>query len=386
VKIKQIPDDFCVVELTDVTPSSGPFALYLLEKTGWTTHDAVATVRRLWQLPAHVISFGGLKDRHAHTSQHLTIANGPPKDLDHQGMSLKYLGQVPEPFTSEQIRANRFHIVVRDLSAEHAERGLAALDEVRRDGLANYFDDQRFGSVSEGGEFIARHMVLGDWEQALKLALTMPYEFDRSAEKQVKATLRKHWGDWSACIRKLPRCHARTLAEYLVNNAGDFRGAIARLRSELTGLYLSAYQSHLWNRFLANWLTKHLPPAQRIDVRLKLDALPMPHGESGLDALMLPLPSARLRYDEEVSASPPDWPDVLRATLAEDGIELEQLKLKGLRRPFFSRGERPILCWPAQLAGSTDADERHRIRHKMMLDFDLPRGSYATLVVKRICQ
>jgi tRNA pseudouridine13 synthase len=386
VKIKQLPDDFRVDELTVVTPSAGPYALYLLEKTGFTTHDAIATLRRLWQLPANVVSFGGLKDRHARTTQHLTIENGPPNDLDHAGLNLKYLGQVPEPFVSTHIQANRFHIVVRDLSSEHTERALAALEVVRADGLANYFDDQRFGSVSEGGEFVARHMVLGNWEQALKLALTMPYEFDRSAEKQIKATLRKHWGDWAACVRKLPRCHARTLAAHLASRPDDFRGAIARLRPELAGLYLSAYQSHLWNRFLASWLTKHLPPQQRLDVRLKLDALPMPRGtKSGeLDALVLPLPSARLRYGDEVSSSPPDWPEVLRHTLAGDGVELEQLKLKGLRRPFFSRGERAILCRPAGLAGSTAADERHPTRHKLLLEFNLPRGSYATLLVKRV--
>src|SRR5262245_10394554 len=191
---------------------------------------------------------------------------------------------------------------------------MRALDEVRADGLANYFDDQRFGSVSVGGDFVARQMVLGNWEQALKLALTMPYEFDRSAEKQVKATLRKHWGDWSACIKKLPRCHSRTLAEHLAQQPGDYRAAIARLRPELSGLYLSAYQSHLWNCFLARWLTKNLPADECVDVPLKLDSLPMPRGATtNFDAVMLPLPSARLRYVDEVSGGPPDWPKVLRA-------------------------------------------------------------------------
>src|SRR5262245_5109832 len=217
---------------------------------------------------------------------------------------------------------------------------MRALDEVRADGLANYFDDQRFGSVSVGGDFVARQMVLGNWEQALKLALTTPYEFDRSAEKQVKETLRRYWGDWAACIKNLPRCHSRTLAEHLARHRGDFRGAIARSRPELSGLYLSAYQSHLWNRFLARWLTKNLTAEQRIDVRLKLDALPMPRGaRMSLDAVVLPLPSARLRYVDEVSGGPPDWPAVLRETLDEQRVELEQLKLRGLRRPFFSRGE-----------------------------------------------
>src|SRR5258708_1695044 len=154
MKIKQSPDDFRVDEVTDVAPSAGPFALYRLEKTGWTTSDALNGIRRAWQVRVHRLSFGGLKDRHAHTTQHLTIEDGPLKNLTQKGITFTYLGQVPEPFTSAAIRANRFRIAVRDLSADEVERAHHALTEVQADGVANYFDDQRFGSVAAGRHFV----------------------------------------------------------------------------------------------------------------------------------------------------------------------------------------------------------------------------------------
>ena len=55
-------------------------------------------------------------------------------------------------------------------------------------GVPNYFDDQRFGSVA-GGEFVAREMVRGRFEEALKLALAGEYEYDRAADKREKETL-----------------------------------------------------------------------------------------------------------------------------------------------------------------------------------------------------
>jgi tRNA pseudouridine13 synthase len=389
MKIKQSPDDFQVDELTDVVVTDGPYALYRLEKTDWTTPDALNTIRRVWQIRIHRLSFGGLKDRHARTTQHLTIADGPKTDLAQKGIALTYLGQVPQPFTSTAIRGNRFRIVVRDLSAAKVEFARSVLPEVAVDGVANYFDDQRFGSVETGGDFVARHALLEDWEGALKLALTAPYEFDRGSVKQEKAILLKHWGDWPECGRILSRGDARDLVGHLLSAPSDFRGAFGRLRAELGSLYLAAYQSHLWNHLLGNWLTRRLPDPQRVSLRLKLDDVPTPRGltpdqRNELAALSLPLPSARLKYDETIPGTPTDWPDALRQTLGDDGIRLEQLKLKGLRRPFFSRGQRPILSVPNGLSAEFADDERHGGRLKLSVAFELARGSYATLVIKRL--
>lgn len=388
MKIKQAPDDFLVDEVTDVVPTDGPYALYRLDKVDWTTPDAVNVIRRRWHIRIHRLSYGGLKDRHARTSQHLTIEHGPTQNLDHAGFTLTYLGQVADAFASAAIRANRFRLSVRDLANWEAGAAADALGAVAHDGFANYFDDQRFGSVSSG-DFVARRLVQGDWEGALKLALTAPYDFDRGATKQQKSILLSHWGDWAICCRKLARGDARPVVEYLAIHPADFRGAVARLPAELASLYLAAYQSHLWNNALSEWLTRTLPPENLTFIRLKLGDVATPRQLSNerraeLAKLSLPLPSARLRYDVAVPGAPPDWPAAFRQVLTAAGIELEQMKLQGLRRPFFSRGERSVLCVPKDLAGSSAPDERHPGRAKLVLSFELPRGSYATLLVKRL--
>ena len=124
--------------------------------------------------------------------------------------------------------------------------------------------------MSDPPEFVAREMVLGRFENALKLALAAPYEFDRADPKREKHILRQHWGDWPALKAKLPRGHARSLVDYLVTHPADFKGAVARLRPELQGLYLSAYQSYLWNRMLAAWLVGNFGTANLVEIDLKL--------------------------------------------------------------------------------------------------------------------
>lgn len=384
MKVKQLPDDFRVEELSDQAPSEGPFALYRLDKVNWTTPDALSAIRRRWRIEVRRLSYGGLKDRHASTSQFFTIFRGPQRKMSHQGFEVEYLGQVPEPFDSNHIRANRFHLVVRSLPRD-AERHIAqAIAEVAVTGLPNYFDDQRFGSVMGHGKFLARELVQGNFEEGLKLALAAPYPHDRSAIKKEKQVLRQHWGDWPKLKELLERGHARSLVDYLVHHPSDFRGALERLRPELRGLYLSAYQSHLWNQILSRWLKDRLP-AQRLtsfDLLLGPMATPRdltPEEKASFLNLELPLASSKsiLAAEDPFKAS-------FDAVLAEEGVTVEQFRLKGFREMFFSRGARPIWCEPRELTSSFGDDELNKGRMKLNLSFELTRGCYATLVIKRV--
>jgi tRNA pseudouridine13 synthase len=386
MKLKQQPDDFRVEEITAVAPGSeGTFAFYRLEKRGWSTPDALAAVRRRWQIEPQRLSYGGLKDRHAWTTQYLSINHGPRRGLNHQQITLHYLGQLRVPYTSHDIAANRFRLTLRDLGPAEWEGMQARVKQVAADGVPNYFDDQRFGSVAgEGEEFIGRQLVRGRFEEALKLALAGPYEHDRAEQMREKRILTTYWGNWEICKEKLPRGHARSLVDYLRVHPGDFRGAVARLRPELRGLYLSAYQSYLWNRMLARWLQQNCRPEQLRPVALRLGDMPFHGGleaarQAELAALQLPLPSARLKMDE----SDPLYP-LMREVLAAEALELHDLQVRGIRELFFSRGERAALAVPHGLTAECADDELHARRLKAVLAFDLPRGCYATLIVKAV--
>ncbi len=383
--IKQQPDDFQVEELTDVQPGdTGAFALYRLEKTGWTTPDALAALRRRWKIDLRRLSYGGLKDRHAHTIQYLTIFHGPRRTLTHQQIKVTWVGQVTQPYSSHDIRGNRFQLILRRLTEQDVTAATIALEEIRGCGVPNYFDDQRFGSVVSGTGFIARHLLFGRFEDALRQALLAPYEYDRAPQKKEKALLRAHWRNWTQLKEELPRGHARSLVSYLADHPDDFKGAIARLRPELRGLYLSAYQSHLWNRMLAHWLRDRVPAGQLLDVHLKMGDVPMPRRLDAEQLRMLrefhlPLPSARIHLEENDPRKP-----YFDRILQEEGIALEQFRLKGLREMFFSKGERAAWCMPGDLQWEPGPDDMRPGRQKLRLRFELPRGSYATLIVKRL--
>lgn len=387
VKLKRLPDDFQVTELTDVRTDGGEFALYRLRKTSVGTMEAVEELQRRWNIPRNRVSWGGLKDRHAVTEQFVTIRGGPQRNHRDGRLDVTWLGRTRKPFTPAEITGNRFQIVVRDLSPGEAGRSGVALDQVARSGAPNYFDDQRFGSVGESGEFIGRSWCRGDYERALWLALAEPHPDDPSDEREQKRILREHWGRWGACKAALARSHRRSVVTYLADRPADppfdFRGAFARIRVDLRGLYLSAYQSALWNRMLAVYLRQHLPPEDLCDVPLQLGPAPFyleltPPQRDVLKTAMLPLPSARQHLE------PGPTLDLMQAVMAAEGMELRELRVKYPRDSFFSKGERRAIVLPAEIESVEGADELYVGRRKLQLAFTLPRGAYATIIVKRL--
>src|SRR5262249_39989680 len=93
---------------------------------------------------------------------------------------------------------------------------------------------------------------------------------------------------------------------------------------------------------------------------------------------VLPLPSARLHLEGH-----PLKP-LYDKVLAAEQMELRQVRVKYPRDSFFSKGERAALFQPGDLSHQVAADELYANAQKLSLHFTLPRGSYATILVKQI--
>lgn len=401
MKLRRLPEDFQVEELTSLQADRGPYALYRLTKTSIGTPEAIAGISRQWKIPRRRISYGGLKDRHAVTVQYLTIHQGPHRGLQQKSFQLQHVGQTNAPYTSAEIQANRFALTLRDMTAADVERAIDAIASLRITGLPNYFDDQRFGSLGQSQEWIGRAWCLGDYERALWLALADPHAGDSAAEKREKQILRDLWGQWPECKQALDRSHRRSIVTYLSDKiqsgkSADLRGAFARISVDLRGLYLSAYQSALWNRLLTRFLDARIPsdlliPFELTSGRCLFVAASGGQGNAmGTETLEppvravsnveLPLPSARIDRPDGVIG------DLLDQVLLEEEMELRQLRVKYPRDSFFSKGVRLAMVQPQRLEASASADELYPNRQKLLLTFELPRGSYATILVKRLTE
>lgn len=378
MKLKSRPEDFLVQEVAEPETGRGPFALYRLAKKSLGTPEAVDAICRAFRVPRAAVGVGGLKDRHAVTRQFLSIERGPQRNLRQTNLELEYLGQTPRAFESRDIIANRFEIALRALEPAEADRISRALPKVEENGFPNYFDDQRFGSVGRSGEFIAQAWCQGNYERALWLALAEPNDHDRPRTREEKELLRARWGDWAACRAGAVRPVARAAADHLSRRPHDFRVAFVQIPQHERRMYLAAFQSFLWNRILGELIRSQA--SDWFEVEIAGARLPFYRGFPKGEQLErpLPLPSARGR-NELGSLS-----DLYERVAKEFGLQCRTLRVKYPRDSFFSRGSRAATVRPQSLSWQAGHDEQASGQSKIRLNFDLPPGSYATILVKRI--
>lgn len=386
MKLKSTPEDFRVDEITSVRPSGGTHGLYRLTKAGLGTPEAIAEVLSRWNIERRRISYGGLKDRHATTLQHFSIAHGPKTGFSDRSMQVEYLGQIPRPFHAKDIQANRFEIRLRNIAASDRDKLDRNADWLGRFGAINYFDDQRFGSIGQSGELIGVHWCKLNYERALYIAMAEQNPHDRPREKEQKEILRTYWGQWEKCKAMLDRSHRRSIVTYLLDHPVDFKRALALVRQDLRSIYIAALQSWIWNRWVSKLIEHFNDQATNRYVPSKSGPLALPELATETRQqqwksdwnIQIPLPSARQHH----------WPDgtleALESVVADLGLTVRELRLKFPRDTFFSRGQRDVLLFAKDFRAKWENIESKQNQSDWLLGFELPRGAYATMIIRQL--
>jgi tRNA pseudouridine13 synthase len=385
VKIKQRPEDFSVKESYRFDPvASGRYRVYLMDKQKLSTLDAVELIRRRFGLKPGAISFCGLKDKQGRTEQ-LVAVDGADVDLQEPQIRLKFLGRSDAPLSARNTTSNRFAVTVRAVAESDLGRLNLAAAEVARLGVVNYFDSQRFGSLKHGQGFIAKDLIRGDFEAALKNYLAKPSPLDRTDDAKVKGFWSANWGDWT---RRVPFPGAQRyerIIHALREAPADFKRAFLQIDSNYRALQLFAYQSYLWNEGVRRLLQlslgrEHLFPMQYQAGTLLFHRDADPETLRFLRETSFPLLAPQTQLAEGKVREAALW------ALGKDKLTLEQLKIPGAERLLYFKHElRPVLVYPQKLVvGRAARDELNPGFQKINVAFTLPPGSYATLVIRRL--
>ncbi len=384
MRIKANPEDFRVRELLDFedTPD-GEHYVHLLHKEKLSTQEALTVLVQKERLDRQAIAYAGLKDRQGITDQYVSI-KGRSLDVRLPGMRLTPIGRSAEPITSKMSQGNAFSIVVRDLRPVEAAQLRRNLPSLQRTGFPNYFDDQRFGCLRHGQGFVMRQILRGDYEAALAQLVAVPSQRAISGDVKLKRALELHWGDWETCASIARGPVYEPLFLHLRDHCDDFRGALEFLPLRQRVIHSFAYQSYLWNRAVSRLLRGGVLSAHRLRIStLAGDVMAWkylePEREEKLLQMQTPL------YGPEGQGGSPPFANAMARELEEAGIRREDFAANKVPGMVWREEERPVLIKPRDLQDARiEPDEQADGKVKVTLSFALPRGAYATMLLKRL--
>jgi len=385
MKLKQQPADFIVEEIPDfeVTSEKDEHTVFLLEKQEIDTFDAIRQIAKKIRISLFEIGYAGLKDKHALARQYISI----PTRYDVQGLNvdsltLSFVGYHRKKIKIGDLIGNRFTITVRDMSENELADVSGRAATIPMSGIPNYFDSQRFGSVIDH-EFIGKYIVLKKYDHAVKQYLTAYHKSEPKKIKDEKRKILSHWNDLST-VRVFNKAFAEVVKEYLKTK--DWRTAYRKIPAHLREMFVNAYQSYLWNECIKEVLKEVVEKKKIYSVEYAIGAL-LFYANLSEDE-MKKIPETFQTISENVTVSLEEQRIVDRV-LTKEGLTLADFAIESETGNFFKTRARQVLLIPENFTISQSTRDElnskgNTVRHKIQVSFSLPKGSYATIVTKRL--
>jgi len=379
--IKESPEDFLVSELPLYQPCGvGEHTYVEIEKAGITTLEAIRRLARHLGVQERDVGYAGMKDAVGITRQFVSVPRVAPESVlnaELPGMRVLSAARHGNKLKPGHLAGNCFRIRICE-PAEHAlEKAGEILEILRARGVPNYFGAQRYGAQGNY-PLVGRALLVGDGKGAVDAIIGMP---DAVLDERWKAAIAAYrHGDLAESIAGMPGfCRTeRDMLQRLARQPGAYDKALHAVNPRLRKLYLSAYQSSLFDRVLE----------ERLDGfdRVMEGDLAYKHANGACFLVKDAGAEAARAECFEISPSGPmfgcamKWPEGLplsieEKVLGDEGLVLKQFDLPGGLR---MDGERRPLRIPLQNPVA-EMDGR-----SLVLEFSLPRGAYATSVLREV--
>jgi tRNA pseudouridine13 synthase len=144
------PEDFQVDEIPLYALSGDGEHVYVrVRKRRMTTREAVGVIARAAGVPQSEIGTAGMKDKHAITTQWMSLPARRAKPVEAwalpEGLSVVEASRHGNKLRTGHLRGNRFRIRIVDGDADAGSKAADIVLRLRERGLPNYFGAQRFG-------------------------------------------------------------------------------------------------------------------------------------------------------------------------------------------------------------------------------------------------
>jgi len=385
VKVKQKPEDFIVEEISEFELSdSGSVYLYKLTKKSLSTMELLKIIQKRFSVKSNNLHICGLKDKHSLSTQLLSSQTKLPKNTDDERFSLEFLGKINERIGSSNLKGNAFTITLRDLASNEIDTASKRFEQIEKFGLVNYFDNQRFGSVRHGNEFVVKHLINKNYEQACKVFLTATSSADRSKDRRRRKFIKGNWGNFKLINSEIKYSEEKPLINHLSRFPRDWIGALKKISKHLKLLLIYAYQSFIWNETAAR-LVKYFYAADFSAEYLlgKFNFFETLSDEihKEFNTLKIPLIKHNTTISNETISN------LVSQVLTDEKLTIQKFRIRSQPAFYFKEYWRDFVVYPKDLKilGTND-DELNKGKLSFTFSVSLPSGAYATLIIKRLFQ
>ena len=373
------PEDFRVDEIPLYEPcGEGDHVYFRLWKRGLDTFEAIRRVARALDLPERAFGYAGLKDSRAVTTQWVSTDAAEPAAIEAikaERLAILDVVRHTNKLKLGHSRGNRFQIVV---CRADTSKAAPILERLRARGAPNYFGPQRFGARFNG-HLCGEAMLRRDFDGFVNELIGREADQERDPYL-TKARRLFNEGKLQEAYDAMPiRQRAEKKALHALIRFDDPTRAYFAIPKRMRQMYLSAYQSFLFNRVLEGRLDE-------ID-RIEEGDLAYLH-RNGAVFLVEDAEGEQARCDAfEISPSGPifgtktSMPEgrpgrIEREVLAETGFEPGDFAIGG---GLNAKGRRRSLRMSiVDLEFEPNGDSQYTVH------FSLPPGSYATSVMREL--
>jgi tRNA pseudouridine13 synthase len=257
-------EDFLVEEIPlPDTGGIGPYLLCRLTKKNWEQQHAIKEIAKRLGISYRRISWAGTKDRRAVTKQLISLYNVSPEALENvnlKDISLEVIRQQNTRLSFGDLLGNRFDILIRDVTCPNLPTRLTEISDDIEKGIPNYYGIQRFGGVRPITHRVGEHILTADYEKAVLTYIGLAFPQEAESIRNVRDEFNQT-RDPKTALRELPivMAYERSMLQHLHNHPDDYAGALQSLPTKLLSMFVSAFQSYLFNEGISNRLEKKIP-------------------------------------------------------------------------------------------------------------------------------
>lgn len=330
-KIKQIPEDFIVKEIPDFELEEGPHTIFFMKKKNLTTLQAIHKIAKKLHIKKKRLGFAGSKDKKALTTQYcsaFSIKKERLQNLNLKGIDIKIMGESKKPLTLGDLKGNQFKITVRNLTE---------ITSIKKEIiLPNYFDEQRF---SKNNVTVGKALIKENFQKATQF-LSQDYH---------------------------------EIIEHLQENPNDYIGSLRKVPKKILLILVHSYQSYLFNLTLNQYIKNHYKDYKKVKYSQGNFLFPNIKQFQDIDFPIFGF-GTKIK-NKEIKR-------IYQQILKKENITKKDFIIKPFPELSSAGQTRQAFLKTKIKTLEKGSDKLNKNKKKIKVGFQLPPGSYATLVIK----